>query len=96
MANDARRILLLGSDGQVAWELRRTLATLGEVVAVGRNTEPLALDLERNQRRMGTGKAQQLAARQRLAHHPPMHAELTRCPLDRPDAELVLASNLFE
>lgn len=39
-----RRILVLGGDGQVAWELRRTLATLGEIVAVGRRTEP-ALDL---------------------------------------------------
>jgi dTDP-4-dehydrorhamnose reductase len=39
-----RKILVLGGDGQVAWELRRTLATLGEVIAVGRRTEP-ALDL---------------------------------------------------
>jgi dTDP-4-dehydrorhamnose reductase len=42
-----RRILLLGGDGQVAWELRRALAPLGEVVAVGRRTTPHALDLER-------------------------------------------------
>jgi dTDP-4-dehydrorhamnose reductase len=42
-----RRILVLGGDGQVAWELRRTLATLGEVIAVGRRTEPHALDLMR-------------------------------------------------
>jgi len=27
------RILLIGADGQVGWELRRTLATLGDVVA---------------------------------------------------------------
>lgn len=40
-----RRILVLGGDGQVAWELRRTLATLGEVIAVGRKTTPHALDL---------------------------------------------------
>lgn len=40
-----RRILLLGGDGQVAWELRRSLAPLGEVVAVGRRTSPHALDL---------------------------------------------------
>jgi dTDP-4-dehydrorhamnose reductase len=39
-----RRILVLGGDGQVAWELRRTLATLGEVIPVGRRTDP-ALDL---------------------------------------------------
>ncbi len=40
-----QRILFLCGDGQVAWELRRTLATLGEVIAVGRRTEPYALDL---------------------------------------------------
>ncbi len=43
----ARRILVLGGDGQVAWELRRSLATLGEVFAIGRHTTPHALDLER-------------------------------------------------
>jgi len=37
-------ILLIGSEGQVAWELRRTLACLGRVVALGRHTLP-ALDL---------------------------------------------------
>jgi dTDP-4-dehydrorhamnose reductase len=40
-----RRILVLGGDGQVAWELRRTLASLGQVIAVGRRTLPHALDL---------------------------------------------------
>lgn len=30
------RILLLGADGQVGWELRRALAPLGEVIALGR------------------------------------------------------------
>ncbi len=30
------RILLLGPDGQVGWELRRALAPLGELVALGR------------------------------------------------------------
>jgi len=30
------KILLIGKHGQVAWELRRTLAPLGDVVAVGR------------------------------------------------------------
>lgn len=39
-----RRILVLGGDGQVAWELRRTLSTLGKVIVVGRRTEP-ALDM---------------------------------------------------
>jgi dTDP-4-dehydrorhamnose reductase len=31
------RILLLGRDGQVGWELQRSLAPLGEVVALGRH-----------------------------------------------------------
>ena len=37
-------LLLIGQEGQVAWELRRTLACLGRVVALGRATQP-ALDL---------------------------------------------------
>ena len=32
----APRILLLGADGQLGWELRRALLPLGEVVACGR------------------------------------------------------------
>lgn len=39
------KILLTGREGQVAWELRRSLACFGEVVAVGRESAPLALDL---------------------------------------------------
>ena len=31
--SDAPRILLIGSDGQVGWELRRTLAPVGQVIA---------------------------------------------------------------
>ena len=30
------KILLLGKNGQVGWELQRSLATLGEVVALNR------------------------------------------------------------
>lgn len=33
------KILLFGKDGQVGWELQRSLAPLGEVVAVDRHTE---------------------------------------------------------
>jgi len=33
-----RRILITGADGQVGWELRRTLAPLGEIIAHGRGT----------------------------------------------------------
>ena len=40
----AARILLTGCTGQVGWELQRTLATLGEVVAVGRQTPVFAVD----------------------------------------------------
>ncbi len=36
-----------------------------------------------------------LRAGDRLAHHPPMQAQLARHPLDRSHAELVFASNLF-
>ncbi len=36
------KILLIGKHGQVAWELQRTLATLGDVVAVGRSDVNLA------------------------------------------------------
>ncbi|MCK6426359.1 MAG: dTDP-4-dehydrorhamnose reductase [Burkholderiaceae bacterium] len=38
------RILLLGSGGQVGWELQRALAPLGEVVALDRDSQPLAAD----------------------------------------------------
>ena len=36
------RILLLGKNGQVGWELQRALAPLGEVVALDRRTVPAA------------------------------------------------------
>lgn len=37
------KILLLGKDGQVGWELQRALAPLGQVVALGRNQNPRGL-----------------------------------------------------
>jgi dTDP-4-dehydrorhamnose reductase len=37
-----QRILLTGANGQVGWELRRTLASLGEVVALDSSTMNLA------------------------------------------------------
>lgn len=40
------RILLFGKNGQVGWELQRTLAPLGELIAVGRQ-EVDFLDIER-------------------------------------------------
>ena len=39
------KILLFGREGQVAWELRRTLAPLGKLVAVDRRTPGLTTDL---------------------------------------------------
>ncbi|WP_413175251.1 dTDP-4-dehydrorhamnose reductase [Anabaena azotica] len=36
------KILLTGTTGQVGWELQRTLMTVGEVIAVGRNQMDLA------------------------------------------------------
>lgn len=41
----AGRILLIGANGQVAWELQRSLGTLGEVVTAHRNSATLPLDL---------------------------------------------------
>jgi len=36
------KILLTGKDGQIGWELQRTLAPLGELLAFGRNGLDLA------------------------------------------------------
>lgn len=41
------KILVTGQIGQVAWELRRTLACLGEVVALELGSTPLSLDLSK-------------------------------------------------
>jgi dTDP-4-dehydrorhamnose reductase len=40
--NDTRRILLLGRRGQTGWELERSLAPLGTVVALAREDVDLA------------------------------------------------------
>lgn len=43
------KILLIGKDGQVGWELQRALSTLGELITVGRHQVDLAdLDKIRN------------------------------------------------
>ncbi len=39
------RILIIGDQGQVGWELQRSMATLGDVIAIGRKTQPIAIDL---------------------------------------------------
>ena len=39
------KILLLGRDGQVGWELQRSLAPLGEVIALGRDSQNYCGDL---------------------------------------------------
>lgn len=43
------KILLLGASGQVGWQLRRSLAVVGEVVALDRRSAPLCGDLEQPQ-----------------------------------------------
>ncbi|KAB8330876.1 sugar nucleotide-binding protein [Scytonema tolypothrichoides VB-61278] len=43
------RILLTGSTGQVGWELQRTLITLGEVIAVGREISFCSLRIDLSQ-----------------------------------------------
>jgi dTDP-4-dehydrorhamnose reductase len=43
------RILLTGSTGQVGWELQRTLMTLGEVIAVGREISSCGLSMDLSQ-----------------------------------------------
>ncbi len=39
------KILLIGRNGQVAWELQRTLACLGQVIVLDRTTQPVSIDL---------------------------------------------------
>ena len=39
------KILLIGRNGQLAWELMRTLACLGSVIAIDRKSHPVAIDL---------------------------------------------------
>ena len=41
------KILLLGTNGQVGWELQRSLQPLGEVIALGRQQGGLGGDLSR-------------------------------------------------
>ncbi len=41
------KILLLGKNGQVGWELQRSLAPLGEVLALDRNSTPYCGDLSK-------------------------------------------------
>jgi len=41
------RILLLGKNGQVGWELQRSLAPLGELIALDRHSSQYCGDLSR-------------------------------------------------
>jgi dTDP-4-dehydrorhamnose reductase len=41
------KILLLGANGQLGWQLRRSLCVIGEVTALHRNSAPLCGDLSR-------------------------------------------------
>jgi dTDP-4-dehydrorhamnose reductase len=42
MNNARKRILVIGANGQMGWELQRALASLGEVIALGRDHLDLA------------------------------------------------------
>lgn len=42
------KIVIIGRQGQVAWELQRELACLGEVIAIDRHTQPYSIDLADN------------------------------------------------
>jgi dTDP-4-dehydrorhamnose reductase len=44
------KILLLGKNGQVGWELQRSLAPLGEVLALGRHSKDFCGDLSQPER----------------------------------------------
>ena len=48
------KILLFGANGQVGWELQRSLAPLGEVVALDRHSQHLCGDLANLQGLAGT------------------------------------------
>ena len=50
------KILLLGKNGQVGWELQRSLAPLGELIALDRHSEPCG-DLSRPERLADTVRA---------------------------------------
>ena len=43
------KILLLGKNGQVGWELQRSLAPLGELIALDRHSTPLCGDLSQSE-----------------------------------------------
>ena len=44
------KILLLGKNGQVGWELQRSLAPLGEVIALDRHSSLACGDLSQPER----------------------------------------------
>ena len=50
------KILLLGKNGQVGWELQRSLAVLGDLVALDRHSQPCG-DLSRPEQLAGTVRA---------------------------------------
>ena len=48
------KILLLGCQGQVGWELQRSLAVLGQVVALARDSQDLCGDMAQPERMAAT------------------------------------------
>ena len=51
------KILLLGCQGQVGWELQRSLAVLGQVVALARDSQDLCGDMAQPERMAATVQA---------------------------------------
>jgi len=47
MGSKSMKILLLGRNGQIGWELQRSLATVGQLVALERNSKIFCGDLRR-------------------------------------------------
>ena len=45
MDKNLQNILLIGKNGQIGWELQRTLAPLGNLVVADRGDKTLPLDL---------------------------------------------------
>ncbi len=51
------KLLLLGRNGQVGWELQRALAPLGELIALDRQSDPERCDFSRPESLAGTVRA---------------------------------------
>ncbi len=78
------KILLLGKNGQVGWELQRSLAPLGEVLALDRHSTDFCGDLSQPERLAQTVRAYRPDVVVNAAAHPAVdkaesEPELARC-----------------